>query len=372
MRTWSHRVIPACLAALGACGHSEPFAATDHDLDRPLIAGEPVQLTYGGGSGPAWLPDESQVVYAGRRLVGDSRDVCLNFLRAGGGTVQRQICNAGLADGGTVDSFASPTVAADQRLGFVHLSAPAGGPLVAAVYAASLAQPDSRVALRTIPFLGSDGAFYVEAWSPRWLGAGEIAFLGVAQEQHDPCAGCDPILVTYARTIFRAGMGALGTAAPVPGITFATSFTVGESGDVLYLTLPGDSRILRYVLSTGGSETVHDFGPAGIARDVHYAAGRLAAIVGGKVLVYPDDIGPLQTGDQGGHLYLVDTGTGEERRLSDDTQWYRHPALSPTGSALAAEGFAVSFVDPSDPFAPPGAVDTLIAGVGNIWVFGSP
>lgn len=358
-------------AALCACGHSEPFQVSDVDLDVPLVGGEPVRLTYAPGPIEiAWLPDESALIYAGARLVGDRLDRCLSVLRAAGGTVQREICNPSTFDDTIVDTFGAPAVWTDLRLAFFYQNAPGGmTPAFAGLYVAPLADPGSRFLVRSIPFLGPDGNFYTAASAVRWLSTDEIVFLGLADESVVPCPGCDDILVRYGRTIFRASTGTTAAPAVVPGTAFASSVTVGATSDEIYFTLVNDSRIYRRVLSTGATEIAHDFGAAGIARDVHFAPGRLTAIVGGKVDVYADEVGPVQGNDRGGHLYVVETATGTARRISTDTRWFRRPALSPTGARLAAEGYDVT-IRPA--VAPPGAVDTLIAFSGALWLYGAP
>ena len=124
--------------------------------------------------------------------------------------------------------------------------------------------------------------------------------------------------------------------AMLPGSDQASSVAVAGS-DTVYYTTNGDSRVYRLVLSTEAITVVHDFGLAGIARDVQVAGGRLVAVVGGSVSFDNDPlIGPVQR-DGGGTLYLVSLATGVQRALTSGVELFRHPALSPAGDRLVTE-----------------------------------
>ena len=141
----------------------------------------------------------------------------------------------------------------------------------------------------------------------------------------------------------------------------------GECRDVLK-TLPDQS--VHCVVTSPPYFGLRDYGVEGIVRDVAYGAGRLAAIVGGKVRVWQELVGPLQSPDEGGHLHVIDPATSGDRRLTDDERWFRHPALAASGTALVAEGYAVT-ID-QNPFAPPGVLDTTVTPTGDLWLYGSP
>ena len=363
----------ALLLAL-ACSHSEPFGAPDHELDGPLTGGEPARLTFGTAVGDAaWTADGSAIVFAGGRYVGDRLDRCLSILPAEGGTVRREICNPSLFDSSITDFFATPYVSAGEQLAFYYANRPGGGtPAFEGIYATTLAAPSVTTAVRALPFLGADGLFYKSISHLRWLGEAEIVFIAYAEAIVIPCEGCDAQVILHPRTLFRSGIAAGAAPAPVPGTEFATSVAVGATADEIYFTLANDSRIYHRVVSSGAQSVVHDFGAVGIARDVHFGGGRLTAIVGGKVQVIVDPVGPLQAADQGGHLYLLEPGTGAVTRLSGDGRWFRRPALSPTGAALVGEGFAV-LID-QDPDGPPDApvLDTTVSPVGDLGRYGAP
>jgi hypothetical protein len=350
--------------AIAACGHGEPFAAPDSDLDGPLAPGEPARLTYGDGVGePGWLPDGSSIIYGGPRLAGDRLDRCLSVLPATGGTVRREICHPSIFDESVVDVFGSPDVSAGGLLAFHYVNAPGGGnPAFAGIFAAPLDAPVVTSAVRSVPFTGPDGLFYVGVSHPRWLGETGIVFVAYAQELVIPCGGCDAQVYTHPRTLFRAAAAPGGALVPVPGGAFATSVSAGATADEIYFTLAADTRIYHLRLSTGEQTVVHDFAADGIARDVHFGGGRLTAIAGGKLQVVQAPVGPLQVADDGGHLFLLEPATGAVRRLTDDTRWFRHPAISPDGTRLVGEGHAVLLSGP----------DTTVNPRPDLWMYAAP
>jgi hypothetical protein len=357
--------------ALG-CSHGEPFAVEDHTPDGFFAAGEPSRLTFGDDVGePGWLPDGSAIVYAGGALTGVPPDRCLLVIPATGGAIRSEACNAAaLAD--IVDTWAWPA-ASDDRLAFYYQNSVRGiAPTVAGIYVAPLAAPVVSAPVRSIPFTAPDGMFYIAASHVTWLGANELLFIGYSEQTVMPCPLCDPVRVEYPLALLRgpAEPGAAFTA--VPGIAFPTSVVAGATADEIFFTLANDSRVYHRLLSTGAQGVVRDFAGEGIVRDLTYAAGRLAAVVGGKVKVWLEPAGPLQSPDEGGHLHVIELATGTDRRLTDDTRWFRHPAFDPAGTALVGEGRAVH-ID-QDPESPPNlpVLDTVVTPGGDLWIYGAP
>ena len=352
------------LLATAACGHGEPFAPPATDLDAPLAGGEPARLTYGDGVGePAWLPDAASIIYGGPRFGGDRLDRCLSILPATGGTVRREICHPSIFDESIVDVFGSPDVSAGGLLAFHYVNAPGGGnPAFAGIYAAPLDAPAVTSAVRSVPFMGPDGLFYVGVSHLRWLGETELVFIAWAEELVIPCEGCDAVVYPHPRTLFRAAATPGAALTPVPGAAFATSVSAGATADEIYFTLTADTRIFHLRLSTGEQTVVHDFQVEGIARDVHFGAGRLTAVAGGKLQVVFSPVGLLQAGDEGGPLFLLEPASGSVRRLTDDTRWFRHPAISPDGTRIVGEGRTVVISGP----------DTTVSPRPDLWMYAAP
>jgi len=124
--------------------------------------------------------------------------------------------------------------------------------------------------------------------------------------------------------------------------------------------------VYRRVLSTGDQSVVHDFGAAGIARDVQTAGGRLTAIVGGRVHFESDAIlGPVQW-DSGGFVHVVDLGTGADVALPDEQRLFRRPVLAPGGDRLVAEGYPLIIVGSG------ASADTTVGRAGDLYLFSTP
>src|SRR5207249_1196068 len=120
---------------------------------------------------------------------------------------------------------------------------------------------------RCLAWLPPDGAFRHVA-QLRWLGSDVLVYLAQRVGYVAPCRGCE--LDTVRTGVELATLDrSLPTPAPVvlPGTQNASSVAGGETADVIYYTLSGDSRVFRRVLSSGADSVVHDFGAVGIARD---------------------------------------------------------------------------------------------------------
>ena len=73
-------------------------------------------------------------------------------------------------------------------------------------------------------------------------------------------------------------------------------------------------------------------------------------------------VGLLQTGDEGGPLFLLEPASGSVRRLTDDTRWFRHPAISPDGTRIVGEGRTVVISGP----------DTTVSPRPDLWMYAAP
>ena len=204
--------------------------------------------------------------------------------------------------------------------------------------AAFSSSPAAYTIVRSFPFQGD--VFYLAPDDVQWLGESRIVLLGIAEEELPrPCPTCDPVFVRYPRAVLVADAGGSGAITVVPGTMLATSVSAGESEDVIYYTLANDSRIYRQVLSTGLVMVAHDFGASIVARGVHYAAGRLVAMIDGRYSIAEDEIGSLQTSESGGMLQVVTPGAGVAQAIVTATpMWFRRPALSADGREVVAEG----------------------------------
>ena len=140
----------------------------------------------------------------------------------------------------------------------------------------------------------------------------------------------------------------------------------------IYYTLGGDTRVYRRVLASGDVSVVHDFGAAGITRDVHAAGNRLTAIVGGRTSASAW----IRSWDRssgtaaGSSTWWI---SGRERTSrSRGRGTFRHPSLAPTGDQLVAEGYPLIITDV--PGTEPGTVrpDTIVARDSDLYLFTVP
>jgi hypothetical protein len=107
---------------------------------------------------------------------------------------------------------------------------------------------------------------------------------------------------------------------------------------------------------------VHDFGTAGVVRDVHVAGGRLTAIVGGRVHVVPDaTFGQIQR-DSGGVVHVVNLASDADVALEDQPHLFRRPVLAPTGDRLVAEGYPFIITNG----------DTTVSRKSDLYLFSAP
>lgn len=355
MRTWSHRVIPACIAVLAACGHGEPFGVTDHSLDVPLSTTPPVRLTYNEGDDrtPSWLPDGSGVLYSSERLDAVDHDRCLLEMPASGGTVRRTICERAVAHEDSTDRFESPAVSAGGRIVFLRAVSTIGlqrGPVLHLMLG-SAADPAAAAPVLPVPYFAPNQKTHYYLAQPHWLS--DDRFVYVAQNKFYQGSSFLPDTFTTGLELVRAEVaGDAVTLSVIPGTDYASSVAPGGDEDTIVFTLGGDSKVYRQSLSTGERIVIHDFGIAGITRDVQLRGSTLVAVVGRSVLFQLEDPRGWIQRDEGGDLHVVDLGTGQGFVVSRAETLFRRPTLSPDGRHIVVEAspFAPVHVGPSSEF----------------------
>jgi len=335
---------PVLLVAviLMGCDHTEPFLPPPYGSPPPPAAAQ-VRLTYnlGQDQSPAWLPSGGGFFYGRQRLDRADHDWCLALMPADGGAIRREICDVlpGAAD--STDAWQSPGPGPGGRLAYVRSTAyaPLGSiaPYRTELVVGTLSDPARGGVLKVLPGQAPSGRSYDMASQIRWLGPSSIVYLAERVAYGAACGSCPVDTLRWGQEIVKADWGGpVPVFAMLPGSDQASSVAVAGS-DTVYYTTNGDSRVYRLVLSTEAITVVHDFGLAGIARDVQVAGGRLVAVVGGSVSFDNDPlIGRVQR-DGGGTLYLVSLATGARQALTSGMELFRHPALSPAGDHLVAE-----------------------------------
>lgn len=356
------------LAMVSGCGHSQPFSTPPTGSDQPFDATPPVRLTFNRAAdrGATWLPDGSAILYSTQPPGRLDNDVCLAVLPPGGGRQRALTCDLFSNIGELTDAIESVAPAADGRLAFVAATSSIGAPLpnFEALSLASVVDPANRRSLLSIPYTTAGGRLHGGISQLKWLGANRLLYLGEAVVARHPCPSCELDTVRTGQDAVWLTVEATGSSPhAIAGTDYASGVSAGSNEDEVYYTLGGDTRVYRQTLSGGAVSTTHDFGPAGIARDVHVVGNRMTAVVGGRVAFGVDSaMGPTQR-DSGGILHVVNLQDGSDVTL-DSPGLVRRPQLSPSGDAIVAEVYPLII----NPF----TNDTTVSGSGDLYLFGQP
>ena len=343
------------LFILVACSHEEPFQPEDPALDGPFSSAPPVRLTFSEGDDrtPAWLPDGSGIIYSSERLDSPDHDRCLLVLPPSGGTVRSTFCERAVAHEDTTDRFESPAVNQDGRIVFLRAVSSIGlqkGPHMHLMLG-SAASPAAAQPVTIVPYFAPSGKTHFYFAHPQWLGPSR--FIYVAQDLFYQGSTFMPDTFATGLEIVRADLASDAvTLSVVPGTEHASSVAAGSDENSIVFTLGGDSRIYLQSLITGARTVMHDFGAAGIARDVQLRGNILVAVVGRSVLFQFEEAHGWVQRDEGGDLHIVNLATGATRVESRAETLFRRPALSPDGRHVVVEAspFAPVHVGPDSDF----------------------
>ena len=325
------------LVALAGCRHDEGFASRYLPDTTPLGASNPQRLTLSPGEDqfPSWTPDGTGILYSFVDPV--SGDRCLGRMPAAGGQVSATRCSFGDPANDSLDMAIEPMMRGDGQVAWVELhSAPelqihhGGGLFVGPL--------DNRPARRVwhFPYLAQSGTVHLGATNLRWLSHDRLIYIGVDYLIRAICFGCKPDTVMIARDAMLLDVSRPDPVpVTIPGTAEATSLWPNGDSTGFFYTLAGDTRVWSRSIDGGLPSVVHDFGAAGIARDVSVAGLRLTAVVGGKVSYgFEESIGLRQI-DSGGVLTMVDLGTGTEQVIN--SLLHRRGVIAPDGRSLVAE-----------------------------------
>jgi hypothetical protein len=359
-----------CLVAFApACSHTDPFTNPSTG-EEPFDPGPPARLTLNPGQdwSPSWLADGSGILYSAQQVERDDDDVCLAELPPTGGQQRWLVCDIP-GDSNSTDAAQSAAASADGRVAFLSASnGSIGGSSPAFLDIVVIPTLDSRnpQRVRALPFTPAGGTGQDYAGHLRWLTADALVYVGQRFVTRSPCFDCplDTLQVSTDVTTLTLGEATVSATA-VPGTELATGVAPASDGSAILYTLPDDSRIYQRILASGAVTVVHDFGAAGVARDIHAAGNRVAAIVGGRVAFSVDpSAGPVQW-DSGGVVHIVELGQDGSVALDTPGRLYRRPALSPDGSRVVAEGYPliITVLGPAD-------VDTTVGKSSDLYLFG--
>jgi len=332
---------------LAACDHGVPFVPDDYSPNGPFSPTPPIRLTLNPATDltPTWLADGSGILYSAERLDRGDRDHCLAELPPDGGAIRRWACRATAPDD-SINVLEDPAVSSDDRVvyvraaGSLQLGRPLG-PSTQELVLASLAAPETPLrVLQSIP--PGDAISHIG-----WLGPSRLVYLEEVVRYPRACSSCVPDTVRTGLQLVTLDFTApTPVLAVVPGTDGASSVVVGATGDTIYFTRNGDSRVYRRAFSSSQTDTVFDFSLAGIARDVDVANGRLVAVVGGDVAYAFDSILGESQRDRGGQLHVVTLAGGADTVVGDPSRLYRRPSFRPpAGLRLVAEQWLGGFSD---------------------------
>lgn len=329
------------LLLLAACGHGEPYTHETTPVEGPLDPAVPVRLTYNTAPDvtPSWLPDGSGILYAS--ALGDrGGDRCLMVLPPAGGQARRLLCYH------VFNRLPNDSL---RILAWAALS-PGGRLVYSATTSRRFITDNARVRQIKWGRLGDEAADHQFASAPldlfggrylngvafvRWLDEDRFVYRG----DFMGVSGGDSVI--SGRYVVLASFNADSLVRSyIAGTDHASSVTV-LPGDTLLFTKNNDTRIYSIALATGVVDTVYDFGPGLIARDVHAVGNRMVAVAGGFTqYLWAQSFQDSVQVDRGGALWLIDRASGAAQALTlDDPSQpgYRYPALSPDGRRLVAQ-----------------------------------
>jgi hypothetical protein len=310
-------------------------------------------------------------MYSAQQIARKDGDVCLAVLPPTGGSQRELRCDIPSGPDER-DAIESPAPASDGRLAFVLATGTVEGtnPGRDAIAVAPTLDARGASEVRAFPYTPNGGLPDGTAAALQWLGATHLVYVGQQFRLRLPCVGCALDTIRIGQGVTLLALDQPG-APPIslPGTAYATGVATGADPDQVFYTLGGDSRVYRRTLSTGAVDIAHDFGPAGVARDISLAGNQLAAVVGGRVhFVVDAEFGPVQW-DSGGEVHVVNLGTGEDSVLDPGQMLFRRPAIAPGGTALVAEGYETTIIRVSEQ---PIDFDTLVSRASDLFLYGAP
>ena len=257
MRDNAVRAALLALAAL-SCEHTAPFGAPRNPPLGPISTALPRPLTLNRGDDRHPAVTGATLLYS--RWAGDpaTRERCIAFLPAVGGTISRTLCPRAVADT-FVDTWTEPALSPDgRRVAFVwQKSAPAaafpGETDVVVVPADGPAAVELRwPAARQLP----DGRVTTGAAELSWVDAEQLRFLVGFEYVFKVKGGgaerlTDTTFISYA--IMELDL-ASGDARVVPGADSAVAYAPAPDGG-LWLVRSSDSTALLH-LAPGGATAV--------------------------------------------------------------------------------------------------------------------
>ncbi|HEY2806618.1 MAG TPA: hypothetical protein VGI92_12245 [Gemmatimonadales bacterium] len=292
-----------------ACRHNDAYQIVEPPKSiQPLVVASPTRLTYNPlpDTEPSFLPGDSLLIYTAFRGDHDS-DGCLQLLPSSGGQSARSICEPRLPGEDSVFAYQSGAVSTGGLLAYERS---AKGPLNRfwTTHALMVRALDGTSPPRLITMLPAVGLIPEHSGATRIAWLDDHRFVYRADDyQNLFCFGCIPWDSSAGLFVNLVDVSTdPATITPVPGTTSATDVAV-QDADAILVTLAGDTRVYRIVLSTGAVSVFWDFTP-GIPISVAVAGNRLVASTDSFLMI---DL-------PGGPPVTIDTVQWANLRLSAD------------------------------------------------------
>jgi hypothetical protein len=340
----SSRRLNGCLIAaitlVAGCAHGEALDFRNQPESGPFDPGPPVVLTLNllEDQYPSWLPDGSGILYSYIPDPTGSRDRCLGLLPAGGGQITETMCYRRDNADDSTDVIVQATARTSHEIAWLeqHNLRSRRVPDYGGIVIGTLVDGAPTTRVVSLPYVAASGSIHATVTDLRWLSAQQLAYIGNDIIVRAPCIGCRPDTVVVAKEVMLVNRQG-GPPQILSGSEQTTSIWPTADSTGLYYTLGGDSRVYRRSLAGGAPAVIHDFGSAGIARDISVVGNRLAAIVGGNVSYGSEPLIPLRQIDSGGTLVTVDLDSGAEQVRSILGTCFRRAVLSPTAATVVVE-----------------------------------
>ena len=171
--------------------------------------------------------------------------------------------------------------------------------------------------------------------------------------------------------LWRPRSGLADLPGRVPGTEIASGVAVAPAVMPSTTRLAGTPGSSAASLAGADVQIAHDFGAAGVARDVHVAGNRITAVVGGRVRLVPDPVlGPVQW-DSGGVIHVVDLASGWTWHSTPGPALPPARALSP-GDRVVAEGYPLIITLVAPPLRPLRRSRHHRGPAGDLYLFAAP
>jgi len=320
-----------------ACGHGEPYAATDLHPTGAREPGAVARLTYSTGRDRSSGWASGGILYTYEDITTLGRPWCVGLLTDAGGSRTRSWC----AQSDSLVAYDWASEGPGGELAYLRASSLpfALAPVTWGVMVSASGDPAHGTEISPVVLTLPGAPPLQGAEQLRWLDANRLVWLGMRRLVGAPCRTCATDTIQSGRLLLIQDTRQSGLPSALAGTDYATSVAVRGEDELLY-TRGGDNRLHRYVVSTGVSTVLWDFAAAGVVRDVQVFGDFVVAVLGGTVTwSFDPELGDSIQRDFGGDLVTLDLVSG--------TMWsaglpfsIRYPALARDGRRAVVQSVA--------------------------------